>query len=121
VFPLFGSRSITSLEGFRALEQSYAALRVAGLSPEDALDAFTALAAFAFGYVLTELGGLVDGALARNWDLDEVDLVDRPHLVEMGLSLAQRDADRQFEVGLDLLIAGLAAMVAAAAANRPDV
>lgn len=115
VFPLFGSRSITSLEGFRSLEQSYAALRVAGLAPEAALDGFTALASFAFGYVLTELGGLVDGALAHTWDLDEQDLADRPHLLEMGQSLVHRDADRQFEVGLDLLIAGLAGMVAAAA------
>jgi TetR/AcrR family tetracycline transcriptional repressor len=117
VFPLFGSRSITSLEGFRSLEQSYTALRGAGLSPEDALDGFTALAAFAFGYVLTELGGLVDGALAHTWDLDELDLADRPHLLEMGQSLAHRDADRQFEVGLDLVIAGLTTMVDAAAAR----
>jgi AcrR family transcriptional regulator len=115
VFPLFGSRSIASLEGFRPLEQSYAALRGAGLSPEDALDGFTALAAFAFGYVLTELGGLVDGALAHTWDLTGVDAAERPHLLEMGQSLAQRDADRQYEVGLDLLIAGLAAMVDRAA------
>jgi AcrR family transcriptional regulator len=118
VFPLFGSRSITSLEGFRSLERSYTALRGAGLSPEAALDGFTALAAFAFGYVLTELGGLVDGALAHTWDLDELDLADRPLLLEMGQSLAHRDADRQFEVGLDLLIAGLAGMVADAAAGR---
>ena len=48
-------------------------------------------------------------------EIDEQDLADRPHLLEMGQSLVHRDADRQFEVGLDLLIAGLAGMVAAAA------
>lgn len=119
VFPLFGSRSITSLDGFRPLEQSYAALRDAGLSADDALDGFAALAVFAFGYVLTELGGLVDAALHHPWDLDEADLVARPYLVEMGASLAQRDADRQFQFGLDLLIRGLATMVADAD-PRPD-
>jgi AcrR family transcriptional regulator len=115
VFPLFGTRAITSLEGFRPLEQSYTALRDAGLGADAAFDGFTALASFTFGFVLTELAGLVDRALARPQDLDASALLDRPHLVEMGLSLAGRDATRQFEVGLDLLISGLAAMVAAAA------
>jgi TetR/AcrR family transcriptional regulator, tetracycline repressor protein len=114
VFPLFGTRSITTLEGFRPLEQSYAALRDAGLSPADALDGFTALASFVFGFVLTELGGLVDRALAQPWDLDAATIRARPHLVEMGQCLAQRDADRQFQVGLDVLLASLAGMVAAA-------
>jgi TetR/AcrR family tetracycline transcriptional repressor len=118
VFPLFGTRSITSLEGFRPLEQSYAALRGAGLSAEDALDGFTALAAFAFGYVLTELGGLVDGALEHPWELDEAAAAARPHLVEMGLALARRDPDHQFRFGLDLLIEGLATMVRAAEEQR---
>lgn len=116
VFPLFGSRSITSFEGFRPLEQSYAALRDAGLSADDALDGFTALSSFAFGYVLTELGGLVDRALQHPWELDDV-RVDRPHLVEMGAALARRGPDRQFRFGLDLLIGGLADMVDAA--DRP--
>jgi AcrR family transcriptional regulator len=114
VFPLFGSRAISSLEGFRPLEQSYAVLREAGLSADAALDGFTAIASFTFGYVLTELGGLVDRAVQQPWDLAPADLANRPHLVEMGVALARRDADHQFRFGLDLLIRGLAGMVAAA-------
>ena len=114
VFPLFGSRSISSLEGFRPLEQSYAALRDAGLSDEAALDGFTAIASFTLGYVLTELGGLVDRALQHPWEIDPEDAVNRPHLVEMGVALSRRDADHQFRFGLDLLISGLASMVDAA-------
>ena len=114
VFPLFGSRPVTSLDGFRPLEQSYTALRDAGLAPEDALDGFAAVSSFVFGFVLTELGGLVDHALRHPWEIDAVK-VERPRLVEMGVGLARRDPDRQFEVGLGLLIDGLATMVETAA------
>jgi len=112
VFPLFGSRSIRSVDGFAPLEQSYAALRGAGLGPEAALDGFTALSSFVFGYVLTELGGLVDQALSQRRD-PEADqaITDRPLLAEMGLVLAARDPERQFQVGLDLLLGGLRSMV----------
>jgi AcrR family transcriptional regulator len=111
IFPLFGSRSIRSISGFRPLERSYAVLRGAGLHTDDALDAFVSLASFVFGYVLTELGGLVDVAEGRSIDLTTVRADEHPWLVEMGAAFANRDGDRQFEFGLERMLRGLQAMV----------
>ena len=111
IFPLFGSRSIRSVDGFRPLEQSYAAIRKAGLPPDEAFDAFGSLAAYVFGYVLTELGGVVDLAEGRSIDFAALAAADHPWLVEMGTGLAQRDGDRQFAFGLELNLRGLADIV----------
>jgi AcrR family transcriptional regulator len=89
IFPLFGSRSIRSVDGFRPLEQSYAAIRKAGLPPDEAFDAFGSLAAYVFGYVLTELEvvDLAEGALTA--------ALGRPPVVGRdGTGLLQRDGDR---------------------------
>lgn len=111
IFPLFGSRAIRSIEGFRPLECSYAALRQAGLDPDAALDAFMSLSSYVFGYVLTELGGLVDVANGRTIDFVDIDPVEHPWLIEMGIAFLHRDGDKQFDVGLEQLLRGMAAMI----------
>lgn len=111
IFPLFGSRSIRSVEGFRPLEQSYAAIRKAGLDPDQAFDAFASLAAYVFGYVLTELGGLVDVAEGRSIDFTTLTAEQHPWLVEMGVALANRDAERQFAFGLEQNLRGLSDII----------
>ena len=111
IFPLFGSRAIRSIEGFRPLECSYAALRDAGLDPNAALDAFMSLSSYVFGYVLTELGGLVDVAAGRTIDFGDIDPDEHPLLIEMAIAFGHRDGDKQFNVGLEQLLRGMAAMI----------
>ena len=111
IFPLFGSRAIRSIEGFTPLEQSYGALRRAGLDPDAALDAFMSLSSFVFGYVLTELGGLLDVTNGHTIDFADVDPEEHPWLIEMGVAFLHRDGDRQFAVGLDQLLRGVATMI----------
>ncbi len=116
IFPLFGTRAITSIEGIEPLEQSFTALREAGLDADQALDAFVSLAAFAFGYVLIELGGLVDvteGNAVAVLAVDE----QHPRLTEMGVAFLARDADRQFAFGLEQNLRGLADVIAGATAG----
>lgn len=116
VFPMFGSRAIRSLEGLVPLECAYAILRDAGLDEDAALDAFTTMSSFVFGFVLTELGGLVDVESGASFDVDAIDPAVHPRLVEMGTALVRRDADRQFAFALEQLLAGLTRMIDAATA-----
>ena len=111
IFPLLGSRAIRSIEGFRPLEYSYAALRDAGLDPNAALDAFMSLSSYVFGYVLTELGGLVDVAAGRSIDFGDIDPDEHPLLIEMAVAFGHRDGDKQFDVGLEQLLRGMASMI----------
>lgn len=114
VFPMFGSRAIRSLEGLLPLERAYAILRDAGLDEDAALDAFTTMSSFVFGFVLTELGGLVDVESGSAIDVDAIDPAGHPRLVEMAVALARRDADRQFAFALEQLLTGLTRMIDAA-------
>lgn len=111
VFPMFGARPIRSIAGLLPLECAYSILRDAGLDQDEALDAFTAMSSFVFGFVLTELGGLVDVGAEPGIEITPVDPEAHPRLVEMGAALARRDADRHFAFGLEQLLAGLGRMI----------
>lgn len=107
LLPLFGSRGITSIAGFAPLERAYDILRGAGLDPDDALDAFVSAASFVLGFLITERGGFRDVAEGRTVDVATIDPAEHPRLIEMGLAFVNRDGDREFSFGVDLLIAGV--------------
>lgn len=113
-FPLFGSRAIRSIEGYAPLEAAYRALRDAGMDVGEALDSFLAVASYVFGFVLVELGGLVDVRAGRSIDFASVDLDAHPRLVELGTAFFSRDADQQFSVGLERMLEGIATRIPAA-------
>ena len=107
VLPLFGSRAIRSVDGFAPLERAYAILRDAGLDPDDALDAFFTASSFVLGFVITELGGFREVAAGRSIDFRTLDAASHPTLFEMGVAFLNRDGDREFAFGVEMLLAGV--------------
>ena len=116
VLPLFGARPVRSLAGFRPIECAYDILRDAGLDPDEALDAVLAAAAFVFGNVLVEEGGFRELDAGRAPGFGEVDPGEHPRLGELTQAIARRDAERQFSVGLDVVLDGIGRRIAAATA-----
>jgi AcrR family transcriptional regulator len=105
-----------SIESMRPTEFALRLLRAGGLSDRDAAQAFHAFGGYIQGFVMMELGSIAGG-------VDEEHLHEREELVSSvpeefpALSAAlpyfvECGADEQFEFGLDLLIAGLAAKIA---------
>jgi AcrR family transcriptional regulator len=119
VLPLFGARAIRSVEAFAPLERAYVVLRRSGLAPAPALDAVVTLAAYVFGFALTERGGLKDVAEGRTVDFARLG-AERPELVEMGMVFVDRDPDAQFAHGLRLLLDGIGASLPERGASLPE-
>lgn len=110
LFPLVLDRPLASPEVLPPLEATLTLLLGAGLDAQEALDVFQACASFVGGFALGEISRR-DGR--NEWpalDSDE-DRQRYPVTAEI-LSLATPDQDRAFELGLDLLINGLAATLA---------
>ena len=116
VLPLFGARPVRSLAGFAPIECAFDILRSAGLSADEALDAVIAAASFVFGFVMVEEGGFRQVAEGRSADLGALDVAEHPRLLELAHAIARRDSDRQFEVGLQVVLDGIAARLGAAPA-----
>ena len=95
----------------RRMEGAFDILRRAGLSGQDAVQAFRAFGGYIMGFVLMETGNLyaaggIDAPdpeqLAQVLPADEL-----PRIIELMPYLSSGDADEDFEFGLDLLLAGL--------------
>ena len=113
VFPLVGKRAVKNPEALAPVEQMLEILRDAGFSPYQALHSFRTLSSYAFGYVLTEIVGFAlepsaDGTAAR-FDVRTVDPERFPRMREVAPHVVACDHDVEFELGLDLILAGLAA------------
>ncbi len=113
VFPLVGKRAVKNPEALAPVEQMLEILRAAGFSPYQALHSFRTLSSYAFGYALTEIVGFAlepsaDGTAAR-FDVRTVDPKRFPRMREVAPHVVACDHDVEFELGLDLILAGLAA------------
>ena len=113
VFPLVGKRAVKNPEALAPVEQMLEILRDAGFSPYQALHSFRTLSSYAFGYALTEIVGFAlepsaDGTAAR-FDVRTVDPERFPRMREVAPHVIACDHDVEFELGLDLILAGLAA------------
>jgi TetR/AcrR family transcriptional regulator, tetracycline repressor protein len=82
-----------------AVEAQVAALAAAGMSDLDAARAVLAISRFTVGWVLEEQASAADAG--------PPDLTDLPHLTAARAVLVGRDADRDFDFGLEALIAGI--------------
>lgn len=114
--PLYGTRGLTSLEGFRPIERWYQLLREAGLEPQAALGGVLALTEFLVGNITTELAAM---QVTQHRDtLRRIELVppDHPYLAELGRAFLAREPEEDFEAGLDLLLDGLHILVEEAGA-----
>jgi len=112
VFPLIGKRAVKGPEALAPVEQMLEILRGAGFSPHEALQSFRTLSSYAFGYALTEVVGFAlepsaDGAAAR-FDVRTVDPERFPRMREVAPHVVTCDHDTEFEIGLDIILAGLA-------------
>ncbi|HEX6131810.1 MAG TPA: TetR/AcrR family transcriptional regulator C-terminal domain-containing protein [Actinomycetota bacterium] len=120
VIALFATRHkpFGDVESLRPMEVALRALTDVGLSAEDAVQAFHVFGGYIMGYVLMETGQMFgpgdDGgadveALRRTLPAEDL-----PNVTAALPWLATCDLDAQFEFGLDLLLEGLRARVAAA-------
>jgi len=117
VLPLLaGSRSpVANPDAMLPMETALRALREAGLSDRDAVQAFHAIGGYIFGFVLMEtremFGG--PGSAMTPEELEAsipADLL--PNVAACFPAMCAIDPDEQFEFGLDLLLRGLLARLA---------
>jgi TetR/AcrR family transcriptional regulator, tetracycline repressor protein len=113
-----------SPERLRPMEWAFDVLGRGGLSEADVVHAFRAFGGYIMGSVLNEVANPVPGMRDRDHRAEHVQLAGElpatefPNLVRLLPLMAECDPDVDFEFGLDLLIAGLRAKVAASQA--PD-
>jgi AcrR family transcriptional regulator len=113
-------RPFTNPDSLRAYEFALGIFRSAGLTEADSVKAFHTFGGFILGFVTMELGLMVGGPDdAEHMHAHEemarlVNTADLPRLREALPYFADCDVEGQFEFGLDLLIGGLRARIAAA-------
>jgi len=111
--PLFAEqhRTIAREPILRPVEAALAALREAGLSPEDAVHGYRALVGYVLGFVAQEVAGIFTQPEAFGPPLEQVaaglPADGFPALVALLPEMARCDPDEDFEFGLDLLLRGL--------------
>jgi hypothetical protein len=99
----------------RPTEFALGLLREAGLSDRDTVQAFHAFGGYIQGFVMME-GGSIAGAhdgKVHDRTADALPAQDFPVLRDVGRYFSECPADEQFEFGLDLMIRGVLARVAA--------
>lgn len=119
VITLFSQHTgrMLSFDAFRPMEAALSCLRRAGLSDHETAQAYRMLGGFIFGFVLMEVGqqfgkdlpeGMTPEQVAQMLPPDEL-----PTTGALLAELANCDPDVDFEYGLDLMIRGLHARIAA--------
>jgi TetR/AcrR family tetracycline transcriptional repressor len=107
---------MTSLRALRPMEHAIGTLRASGLADEEAVKAFRAFGGYIQGFVLAEVANLFGGdevqvlpeEVSESLPIDEL-----PNLAASLPYLFRCDFDDAFEYGLDLMIRGVEAKVAA--------
>ncbi len=112
VLPMFSSRRIISPDGFSAIAGIHGILRDAGFDDECSLDAFVFVASFITGYVQIDVGRIVMQQAGRVTDFESWDEPRHADAVALGLGLRARDWDTEFDRCIDLMLAGLEALLA---------
>jgi AcrR family transcriptional regulator len=117
---LFAERRkpIQTPDALRPMEFALEVIQSIGLGEQEAVQAFRAFGAYLQGSIMTEVSPLVGDAAAEHRRAHdrlaaELPAEEFPRLVEALPHLAACDPEQVFEYGLDLMIAGLKAKVAA--------
>lgn len=110
--PLMTSRPVLTAAALRATEQQYAALRSGGLGPKAVIDAHRTLGSYVFGYLLVETQFARSGLSESDFNPDLSFLTPEafPATFELMPFQAASGWDEQFQIGLDLILAGIEAM-----------
>jgi AcrR family transcriptional regulator len=120
IFPLLATIGLDHPASPAPAEAVLGVLTRAGLSTRDAFDAFVALKSYVVGYTLWSIGNRCPGQCSAPdaaGVVVDVDPAAYPLLAELAGWLAERRLDAQFEAGLDLLLAAIAARVNTSAAS----
>jgi TetR/AcrR family tetracycline transcriptional repressor len=108
-----------SIDAFRPMEAALSCLRRAGLSDHETAQAYRMFGGFIFGFVLMEVGQQFGADLAEGMTPEQVaQMLPSDELTTVAALLpeiANCDPDVDFEYGLDLMIRGLEAQIAARA------
>lgn len=107
VFPLLVNRPPDTMDGAWLVEELLRTLRLAGLDRETALHAFRALSSYAFGYAMAEIRGFALEPASSRLGARSLSPAKFPNLCELAPYLEEVDHDREFEFGLEVIIAGL--------------
>ncbi|MGE5225302.1 MAG: TetR/AcrR family transcriptional regulator C-terminal domain-containing protein [Planctomycetaceae bacterium] len=118
--PLLAERKAppTDPEVLVPMETALRTLRQAGLSDRDAVQAFHAIGGYIFGFVMMETGQLYGGPDTGSFPPTFVTAFPAERLPCVAAALpylTHCDFDEQFEFGLDLMLEGLRAKIAAPA------
>ena len=110
-FPLVGRRPVRTLAALKPVDVALGILREAGFPPRAALHAFRTLSSFAYGYALSEIRGFAMESAAGGGGpppaVLEAEAERFPNLAEVIPQAGAADHDAEFELGLDVIIAGL--------------
>jgi hypothetical protein len=106
-----------SFDAFRPMEAALSCLRHAGLSDHETVQAYRMFGGFIFGFVLMEVGQQFGKDLPQGMTPEQVAQMpppdELPTTAALLTELANCDPDVDFEYGLDLMIRGLQARIAA--------
>ncbi len=109
-------KPVTTLRALRPTDHAIGILRSAGLSDDEAVKAFRAFGGYIQGFVLAEIANMFGGDDVPVGSGDVSTMIpagELPNLVASLPHLFRCDFDQAFEYGLDLMIRGLQAKIAA--------
>ena len=118
VLPMFNSRRILTAEAFSSIAGIHGILLEAGFDRDASLDAFVYVASFIAGYLQIDMGRITMTEAGRVTDYAGWDHDDRPAEVDLGLGLVARDWSTELDRCIDLMLAGLRALLAGARADH---
>lgn len=104
---LFATRPAVTSASLRHVEGGFALLRSAGFDISDAVSAFQVLVSFVVGHSLASHAPARDDERSP-LDYGELEPSQFPALVQAASVLGNRDLDKEFEFGLDVVLEGLA-------------
>jgi AcrR family transcriptional regulator len=108
-FRYMATHRMNTPQGLRWLDGALAAFREAGLSDEDATRLFRGLGYYIIGGALDETSGYAKGPSALNPPSNEEVARDYPNVARAGNWFAPDQRDATFELGLNVLLDGVAA------------
>jgi TetR/AcrR family transcriptional regulator, tetracycline repressor protein len=108
LLPVAATQRIEGAAAYRGAERLFGALRAAGLSDHRTVQAFDALVSYTVGFTQRE-AALGESDTAQLPGLRDLPRAQFPNVIALAGILMTRDMEENFNAGLDLLIAGIAA------------
>lgn len=104
---LFATRPAVTTASLRHMEQALAVLRAAGFSAEDTLASFQILVAFVLGHTMMTTATAAAAADLSQPAYEQLSEAEFPRVREAARLPSRFDVEREFEFGLDVILAGI--------------